>query len=308
MRIDPWSFPAGVLLLLWAGASSPAAAQQPLREVAGGEDVHWSAEQLQQRAALIYVQHVAFSLTGARDKGRTAAEQGRWVGEIVARYKQRLFWDESSDALLSNALAKLIQPDHAFEFGRATFMLRSRYERAARELARYGSSIEEYVDWLQAMHAAIGQVQGYAMTAGLDGDWLVETYSDLPNRKELKPATDLPLYELSSDDFQLYEGVYMGTLAGDTATMEYTMRVWEEDGRLGTATWRSGEREPYGRHLVPVARDVFLPGWYTADGRVEVPRNALVRFSPTDAGPAEAVELEVEGGGEVILWQFRRVQ
>lgn len=202
--------------------------------------------------------------------------------------------------------AKLIEAGYDLQFGRATFTLSSRYERAARELARYGSSIDEYVEWLEAMHRAIGAVQGYAMTARLEGDRLVETYRDLPNREGLEPAPDLPVHQLSPEEIRRYEGIYTGTRAGDTASVEYTMRVWQENGRLRVSTWRTGHREAYGRHLVPVAEDTFLPGWYPGAGPPEVPENARVRFSSPGSGSALRVELEVTGGGATTVWRLDR--
>lgn len=272
----------------------------------GAEETPWTAEQLRRRAALIYIQHTAFSLNDAGDRNMTPAEQGRRIGEIVARHKERLAWHTSSNALLANALAKLIEDGHALEFGRATFTLRGRYARAARELARYGSSIDEYVRWLQAMHDAIGPVQGYAMTVALEGDWLVETYSDLPARHGLAPATDLPDYAPRVDELRRYEGVYAGTGTEDPAD-EHIMRVWEEDGRLRVASWRVDLREPYGRHLVPLEPGVFMPGWYSADGTVEVQSNARIRFAPLDSARPERVEVEVSGEQGTLVLALRRV-
>lgn len=276
--------------------------------VSGDEGNYLSATQLKRRAALIYIQHAGFSLVDARERGLSPTEQGRRIGEIIARNKRRLNWNTSSNALLANALAKLIEPEFELEFAWATLTLRSRYERAAQELVRYGSSIEEYINWLHGMHSLIGPVQGYSMTARIEGDWFVETYSDLPNRNELEPISDLPLYEPSAEKLGRYEGVYTGTRLGDPLSVEYNMRVWQEDGHLRITTWQMGHREPHGRHLVPVAEGIFFPGWYPSEGPVEVSQNAHVRFSPTDTGFAKWSELEVKTDDGAVLWRLQRTR
>jgi hypothetical protein len=261
--------------------------------------------QLQRRAAEIHASHVAASIADAREQGISPGAQGRRAGAIFSRSKGPRRWGHASHWLAFHALAKVADAPYEIEYGDAAFTLRSRADRLDRFLTMYGSNMDEYVRWLRGMHEEIGATEWYAMTAELDGDWLVETYRDQP-RPALVPTPGRRAAPPTPAEVERYVGTYLLTATTGDPSIQWEMSIREEAGVAWIRWHHAGERPGRGLHLLALADGTFAPGWYTGPGTGEVLPNQTLRFTGDGARPAAGVEFRVGNDEETVLFRFQR--
>ncbi|MGK7391066.1 MAG: hypothetical protein ACNS60_11975 [Candidatus Cyclobacteriaceae bacterium M2_1C_046] len=265
----------------------------------------FSNQQLQRRAAMIYYQYVAIFLQEARQEGLTPSEKGRQVGAVFAKFKDYHAWNTSAWTLQFNALAKLMDTSYKLSFGRASFTLHSRYKDVEKILEGYDLTIKDYLEWLQANHEVIGEIQGYTMTASIEDDWLIETYKHLPPLHLFSTVDNITELKLTSDKRKALTGIYKGFSVSGKPEGEMIMRIWEEDENLFFVVREILEREGQGANLIALSDGNFTPGWYLDNEPLQIHPDLRIKFFSAKEGIIDEAQIERKG---VVLFKFNRVE